>query len=166
VADLSTMWLTFSVFERELGRIAVGQPVLFRVPDLGPVEFRGKVLWIDSEVNDRTRTVRVRAELNNSEGLLRANMFGTGEIRLDRPRTSLLVPKNAVQWEGASFVVFLEKRVGVYEPRRVVVGETRGQLSELAWTDLRPGDRVVTTGSFLLKTEIQKGSIGAGCCGE
>jgi cobalt-zinc-cadmium efflux system membrane fusion protein len=136
------------------------------VPDLEPAGFTGKVLWIDTEVNDRTRTVRVRAEVGNAEGLLRANMFGSGEIQLDKPRTSLLVPRDAVQWEGASFVVFVRKRADEYEPRRVIVGEEVGKFLELAWADLKPGEEIVTTGSFLLKTEIQKGSIGAGCCGE
>ena len=166
VADLSSMWVSFNVYEKDLRRVAVGQPVIFHVPDLEPAEFTGKVLWIDTEVNDRTRTVQVRAQVGNAEGLLRANMFGSGEIQLDKPRTSLLVPKDAVQWEGASFVVFVRKKADEYEPRRVIVGEGVGKLLELAWADLKPGEEVVTTGSFLLKTEIQKGSIGAGCCGE
>jgi cobalt-zinc-cadmium efflux system membrane fusion protein len=166
VGDLSSVWVHFDVFEKDLGRVAVGQSVRFRVRDLGPVEFQGEVIWIGPEVNDRTRTVPVRAQVANPKGLLRANMFGTGEIQIEKPRTSLLVPKTAVQWEGASFVVFRGKGAGVYEPRRVLIGQRAGTLWELAWSDLQAGDSVVTTGSFLLKTEIQKGSIGAGCCGE
>jgi cobalt-zinc-cadmium efflux system membrane fusion protein len=166
VADLSSVWVSFNVYEKDLRRVVVGQPVVFHVPDLEPAEFSGKVLWIDTEVNDRTRTVQVRAQVGNAEGLLRANMFGSGEIQLGKPRTSLLVPKDAVQWEGASFVVFVRKKLDEFEPRRVIVGEEVGKLLELAWADLTPGEEVVTTGSFLLKTEIQKGSIGAGCCGE
>jgi cobalt-zinc-cadmium efflux system membrane fusion protein len=76
------------------------------------------------------------------------------------------VPKQAVQREGTSFVVFVAGQAGVYEPRRVLAGAESGALRELPWADLAPGEEVVTTGSFLLKTEIQKGSIGAGCCGE
>ncbi len=166
VADLSNVWVSFNVYEKDLRRVAVGQPVIFHVPDLEPAEFTGKVLWIDTEVNDRTRTVRVRAQFGNAEGLLRANMFGSGEIQIGKPRTSLLVPKDAVQWEGTSSVVFVRRKVDEFEPRRVIAGEEVGKLLELAWADLKPGEEVVTTGSFLLKTEIQKGSIGAGCCGE
>jgi len=166
VGDVSSVWVNFNVFEKDLSRIAVGQSVTFRVLDLGPLEFKGKVIWIDSEVNGRTRIVPVRAQVENPNGLLRANMFGTGEIQIDKQRTSLLVPKEAAQWEGSSFVVFVSKGPGVYEPRRVLIGKRGDRLWELAWSDLKPGDPVVTIGSFLLKTEIQKGSIGAGCCGE
>jgi len=124
------------------------------------------VTWIDTEVNAITRTIGVRAEAENRGGLLRARMFGRGEIQVREPHGALVVPRDALQWEGASFIVFVQKHSDEYEPRRVLTGRSGGPLIELAWADLRPGERVVTTGSFLLKTEIQKGSIGAGCCGD
>jgi len=166
VADLRKLWLHLEVYEQHLPRIELGQPVAFRVPGLTAATFRGAIAWIDSEVNDQTRAIRVRAELDNPGGLLRANMFGRGEIEVGPPRTAMVVPADAVQWEGHSFVVFVESGPAQYEPRRVLVGQEYGMLSELAWADLPVGAAVVTTGSFLLKTELQRGAIGAGCCGE
>ena len=166
VADLDRMWVHLQVKELDLQRIEAGQSVGFQVPGLSKDPFRGKVLWIDSEVNDRTRLVRVRAEVENRGGLLRANMFGSGEIQVGVARTSLLVPREAIQWEGTSFVVFVRRGPAEFEPRRVLVGQELGGLVELPWASLKAGEEVGTTGSFLLKTEILKESIGAGCCGE
>jgi cobalt-zinc-cadmium efflux system membrane fusion protein len=166
VADVSRAWINLEIFEKDLRRIQVGQPVVFRVPGLEPAEFPGKVAWIDTEVNDQTRTIRVRVEAENRRGLLRANMFGAGEIQIGARHSALVVPREAVQWEGSSFVVFVQTRPDQFEPRRVLTGQNLGRQIELAWAELKPGESVVTTGSFLLKTEIQKGSIGAGCCGD
>jgi cobalt-zinc-cadmium efflux system membrane fusion protein len=169
VADLARVWVLLDVFEKDLQRLRVGQPVTFRVAGLAPAKFTGTVAWIDAELNDRTRTIRVRAEVDNTDGLLRAHMFGQGEIAVGEPHQSLVVPRDAVQWEGASFVVFVQKdrnRPDQYEPRRVLIGRQDGDRFELPWADVQLGELVVTTGSFLLKTEIMKGSIGAGCCGD
>ncbi|HEY4760090.1 MAG TPA: efflux RND transporter periplasmic adaptor subunit [Thermoguttaceae bacterium] len=166
VADVSRVWVNLEIFEKDLRRIHVGQPVTFRVQGLEPSEFPGKVAWIDTEVNDRTRTIRVRVEAENQQGLMRANMFGRGEIQVGDQHTSLVVPNEAVQWEGSSYVVFVQTQTDQFEPRRVLTGQNLGKQIELAWADLKPGELIVTTGSFLLKTEIQKGSIGAGCCGD
>jgi cobalt-zinc-cadmium efflux system membrane fusion protein len=167
VARLDHVWAHLDVFERDLERIRVGQEVVFRVAGLAPRQFMGKVIWVDSEVHERTRTIRVRAQLENADTLLRAHMFGQGEIRVRSPRQSLIVPRDAVQWEGTSFVVFVRgKRLSEFEPRRVLIGRNDGHYAELAWAELELGDNVATTGSFLLKTELMRDAIGAGCCGE
>lgn len=166
IADMSAVWVHMDVYERDLPRLAVGQPMTLRVPGLAPREFPGRVIWISSAVDERTRTIRVRAEVDNPQRLLRANMFGSGEIRVGEQHSSLSVPGEAIQWEGTSYVVFVKKAADLYEPRRVLRGADLGDAYALAWADLRPGESVVTTGSFLLKTEILKGAIGAGCCGE
>ena len=77
------------------------------------------------------------------------------------PRT--LVPREAVQWEGCCNVVFVPLDVVRYEPRKVHLGQVFGSRYEVL-TGLTPGEQVVTTASFLLRTEILKESIGAGCC--
>jgi cobalt-zinc-cadmium efflux system membrane fusion protein len=169
VADLAQVWVHLDVYEKDLPRLRVGQSVTFRVAGLAPAKFTGAVAWIDAEVNERTRTIRVRGELENTDGLLRAHMFGQGEIAVGEPHQSLVVPRDAVQWEGTSYVVFVQKQPDQpdqFEPRRVLIGRQDGDRFELPWADLRTGELVVTTGSFLLKTEIMKGSIGAGCCGD
>ena len=76
---------------------------------------------------------------------------------------TLVVPESAVQWEGCCNIVFVRKSETVFEPRKVQLGMATGTVYEVL-RGIEAGDEVVTEGSYLLKTEILKGSIGAGCC--
>src|SRR5262249_6724630 len=127
--------------------------------------FAGTVNWGGTEVNPQTRTTRVRAELANPDRRLRANQFGRAEIRVGEPHKAGVVPQAAVPPTDDVHVVFLtQAEGGAYRPQRVLTKPTdRGDFLEVAW-GLEPGQRVVTKGAFLLKTEIMKGAIGAGCC--
>lgn len=165
VTDTSVMWLWIDVYESDIADVDVGQKVAFRVSGNDDAAFAGTVNWIGTEVNQQTRTTRVRAALANSKGKLRANQFGRAEIQVGDEHKAVVVPKAAVQRKDGVDVVFLpQEEGGVYRPQRVVTKPTdRGDVLEVAW-GLEPGQRVVTRGAFLLKTEIMKGAIGAGCC--
>ncbi len=164
VTDTSVMWLWIDVYESDIADVEVGQNVAFRVSG-NDATFTGAVNWIGTEVNPRTRTTRVRAEVANPKGKLRANQFGQAEIQVGDEHKAVIVPKAAVQRKDDFNVVFLpQEEGGVYRPQRIIAKPTdRGDVMEVAW-GLEPGQRVVTKGAFLLKTEIMKGSIGAGCC--
>jgi membrane fusion protein, heavy metal efflux system len=164
------MWLWIDVYENEIARVKPGQPVSFTISGTDPEgvghAFVGEVTWVGTEVNDRTRTTRVRAELINASGRMRANQFGQAEIQVGTAHKVVVVPKAAVQRKDDVDVVFLpEAEQGArYRPQRVVSRPTdRDDVVEVTW-GLKPGQRIVTKGSFLLKTEIMKGAIGAGCC--
>jgi cobalt-zinc-cadmium efflux system membrane fusion protein len=164
VSDMSTMWLWVDVYEADIGSISTGQEVAFTISGTEGPPFPGRVTWVGTEVNDRTRTTRVRADLANPDGRLRANQFGRAQVRVGPEHDALVVPKDAVQRKDGVDVVFLPVADGRYRPQRVVTKASakKGHV-EITW-GLKPGDRVVTTGAFLLKTEITKGAIGAGCC--
>jgi len=165
VTDTSRVWLWIDVYESDIADVKPGQHVSFAVSGKSKPGFSGLINWVGTEVNQQTRTTRVRAELSNPEGKLRANQFGQAEIQVGDEHKAVIVPKAAVQRKDNVDVVFLpEPEGGVYRPQRVVAKPTnRGDVVEVAW-GLKPGQRVVTRGAFLLKTEIMKGAIGAGCC--
>ncbi|RUL87012.1 efflux RND transporter periplasmic adaptor subunit [Tautonia sociabilis] len=164
VTDTSRMWLWVDVYEADIAAVALGQPVRFIIPGVDGAESEGTVTWVGVQVDPTTRTTRVRAELANPDGRLRANLFGQAEIQLGEERQAVVVPKAAVQRKDDADVVFLLQDDGVYRPQRVVARPVdRRDVVEVAW-GLQDGQRVVTKGSFLLKTEIMKGAIGAGCC--
>ncbi len=163
VADVSRMWAIIDVYESDLREIQVGQPVVLHVEGLPGESFAGQITWVSSQVNPQTRTLRARAEFDNSRGLLRAHMFAQASVSVRDRQQSLVVPEASVQWEGCCNVVFVKKSETVYEPRKVHLGVATGTVYEVL-SGLSRGDDVVTQGSFLLKTEILKGSIGAGCC--
>ncbi len=163
VADNTTMWLLADVYERDLLLLREGIPVLFTVDGLPGVSFEGRVNWISSQVDDRTRTVRVRADLPNKDGLLRANMFGEARLVVHDDANVLSVPSEAVQTDGCCQLVFVREGEAVFAPRKVTLGASASGYVEVL-EGLEEGELVATTGSFLMKTEILKGNIGAGCC--
>lgn len=163
VADLSTMWLELSVPQRDAVLLSVGQPVTFHSNGLTGETFRGELVWIAAQVDDRTRTVRARAVLPNENGRIRAKMFGTARIALHGDGAVLSVPETAVQTDGTCQLVFVRRSEVLFEPRKVSLGAAANGYVEIL-AGLAPGEPVVTTGSFLMKTEILKSHIGAGCC--
>ncbi|WP_406696258.1 efflux RND transporter periplasmic adaptor subunit [Singulisphaera sp. Ch08] len=169
VADTSRMWLWIDVYERDIALIAPGQSVSFTISGADPNgqghAFLGEVTWVGTEVSDKTRTSRIRAELANPNGRLRANQFGEADIQIGSEHKATVVPKAAVQRKDGTDLVFLPlAQPGEYRAQRVVTKPTdRNDVVEVAW-GLKPGERVVTKGAFLLKTEIMRGAIGAGCC--
>ncbi len=163
VADLSLMWAMVDVYESDQRHVKRWQPVVLHVEGLPGIGFAGYISAISAELDPTTRTLQARAEVDNAMGYLRANMFARAEIQVRNQQTSPVVPANAVQWEGCCNVVFVRKSETDFEPRAVHLGLATGTVYEVL-SGLAPGETVVTEGSFLLKTEILKGSIGAGCC--
>jgi len=163
VADISYMWAMVDVHENDLRSVQTGQALVLHVDGLPGEEVSGKITWISTELDPRTRTLSVRADIPNPDGRLLANMFARAEVNLAQRPDALVVPESAVQWEGCCNIVFVRKSAMVYEPRKVHLGIVSGTMCEVL-TGLKIGEEVVTEGSYLLKTEILKGSIGAGCC--
>ncbi|MBV8310033.1 MAG: efflux RND transporter periplasmic adaptor subunit [Planctomycetaceae bacterium] len=166
IADTTKMWLWIDVYESDIASVATGQLVTFSIsgtPDTDAATFAGKVTWVGTEVDSTTRTTRVRAELDNPQGRLRAHQFGRAVIQVGPEYEAVVVPKEAVQRRNRENLVFIPQSDGVYRPQRVVIRPTdRRDCVEVA-SGLRPGERIVTTGAFLLKTETMKDALGAGC---
>lgn len=161
VADVSRLWLRIDVPEEAAPEVSAGQRVTFTTTGLLGKKFPGKVLTLGSEVDDKARTVPVIAEVKNSGGLLRANLFGTAEIRVKTTEAKVLVPKEALQNDGDCWLVFKSPLPGVFQARKVEIGTAYRDGYEVVG-GLVAGEKVATTGSFLLKTEVLRGQMGAG----
>lgn len=163
IVDLSTMWAEIEVPERELARVGAGRSARITVDALPGREFVGAVDYVAPELDPRTRTAKARVRLANGDAALRANMFARARVALDPGGARALVARDAVHRCGDLELVFLQLAPDRYEARVVELGARRGEQIEIL-AGIQPGDRVATRGSFLLKTEVLKGSIGAGCC--
>lgn len=163
IADTSTMWAMLDVYEADMARLGYGQSVILEVESLRGDRYGGRITWISSQLDRRTRTLQARAEIANPAGALRAGMFGKAIVSVSEKEPALVVPKEAVQWEGCCNIVFLRRSDVLFEPRKVRLGYESERIFVVE-DGVDEGDVVVTTGSFLLKTEILKNSIGAGCC--
>ncbi|GMV97937.1 MAG: hypothetical protein AMXMBFR83_22900 [Phycisphaerae bacterium] len=163
LADLSTLWLDIDVPLRDAVLLARGQRVLFTADGLPGESFSGELTWISPQVDEQARTLTARAVLPNPRGRIRAKMYGTARIILHENADVLTVPEQAVQTDGCCQLVFVRRSEQTYAPRQVTLGSAAGGYVEVL-EGLAAGEPVVTTGSFLMKTEILKSSIGAGCC--
>jgi cobalt-zinc-cadmium efflux system membrane fusion protein len=163
IVDASILWAELDVPEARLGEARAGDAVTFTFDGIAGREFRGTLDSIAPEVDPRTRTAMARVRLANSDGALRAHMYGRARIGAATAAGGVSVPRSAVQSANGAEVVFVRITDTLYETRRVTTGPRFGDWVQVT-RGIAPGEEVVTVGSFLLKTETLKGSIGAGCC--
>jgi cobalt-zinc-cadmium efflux system membrane fusion protein len=171
VADVSRLWLTLNVRQEDVKYVSLGQPVLFRPTDSDDEgEIRGSVGWISTAADDQTRTVTVRADLPNPDGRLHANTFGIGRIVLRDEPSAVVVPSEAVHWDGACHVVFVRDKnffqkdaPKFFHVRSVRPGVRDGELTEII-VGLLPGEVIASKNSVVLEAQLLKSNLGAGCC--
>lgn len=163
VIDTSSMWAELDIPETDISQVTKGQLVDITIDSLPGRTFSGRLVYLAPIVNPETRTVTGRVALANPTGVLRANMFGQARIVVGDARFVIPVPRNAVQRVKEIALAFVRRTDTDYETRRLKIGQTVGESIDVL-EGLDVGDEVVTTGSFLLKTETLKDSIGAGCC--
>lgn len=162
VADTSKMWIEMSVLKEDIGSIRPGQIAHF-TGDGVPGIIDATISWIGTELDQRTRTLVVRAEVDNpildegQEGeaphrLLRAHMFGLAQIQVRHDPSAVMTPKTAVQYEHGKTFVFLPLSDDNYEVRPVRVGADSDGYVEIL-EGLKPGEKVVVDGSDVVKAE-------------
>lgn len=161
LADVSRMRVAVDLYETDLAKVEKDQKVTFVVDGLPGQRFVGRVVAVSGAVDERTRTLKVFADLKNTKNLLRAHMFGRADIQVKPAEPKLLVPREAVQTDGDCYFVFTSPNTNVFRTRQVDLGTAFQGGFELLG-GLAVGDRVVTTGSFMLKTEVLRGEMGAG----
>ncbi len=157
VANLSTVWAEFDAYETTIQDIKEGQDISVVVKAIPNKIFNAKVSFIDPILNTSTRTVRVRATLNNKEDLLKPGMFVTGTIKLDTDNnTQITVPKSAVLWTGEQSLVYIKTTATspTFIMRNVTLGRTVNDNYEIQ-SGLKIGDEVVTNGTFTVDAAAQ-----------
>lgn len=152
IADIAVVWALVDVAERDLGSIAVGQPVTIRARSFPGRSFNGAIAVIYPQVNKDTRTARVRIELANPDLALLPDMYVDAEIDTAASAPVLAVPDNAVLDTGSRQAVLVDKGEGRYEPRAVKLGRRGGSYIEVR-DGLSDGEAVVTSANFLIDAE-------------
>ena len=155
VADLSTVWVQAQVYEQDLGFIKLGQESLVSLSYLPDRKFRGRVTYIYPTVDEKTRTAKVRMEFHNPGFFLKPGMFATVEIESEIEADAVLVPDTAVLRSGEKNTVFVALDGGKFEPRTVTLGARSENYTYQVLSGLKEGERVVTSGQFMLDSESQ-----------
>ena len=165
IADTRWLAVMMDVGPASARRIALGAHVVFRPQSARDAAVEGTVDWIATAVDERTRTLRMRALVDNADGALPANSFGTAQVVIRPTARAIAVPNAAVQWEGCCQIVFVRLADTVFQPRKVRLGARDAAYTEVQ-VGLLPGEVVATVGSSVLTAAILKSNLGAGCCGD
>lgn len=153
IADLSKVWVYVDIYEYQLPWVRVGQEARMRLPYVPDREFIGRVTYVYPYLEKQTRVIRVRLEFENPALELKPAMYANVTLRADLNESALLIPREAFIDSGTRKVVFLDLGGGRFQPRDIQVGvEAEDGMVEVTW-GLDEGDRVVTSGQFLLDAE-------------
>jgi Cu(I)/Ag(I) efflux system membrane fusion protein len=151
LADLSRVWVLADVYEMDVSRVRVGDPVRFVAQALPDHPFDGRVDFVYPTVSNETRTVKARVRLDNRGGLLKPGMYGR-VLLTGRGAPTLVLPSEAVVNTGEQRYVFLVHAGGHFEPRLVTVGQQDGDDVQIL-SGVAAGDTVVASASFLIDSE-------------
>jgi cobalt-zinc-cadmium efflux system membrane fusion protein len=159
VADLSVVWVQAEVYEKDLSRIRLGQVALIQVDTYANRQFTGKVTHIADTVDPKTRTVKVRCEVPNREGLLKLDMFAAVNLPTVTQRRAVAVPDAAIQHLDGKPVVFVQRADEKFDMRAITPGISVNGFTEIV-SGVAAGENVVTQGAFHLKSVLLEREIG------
>lgn len=151
LVDLSRLWVLADVYEYELPRLRVGLVATITVPYWPERSWPGRITYIYPAVDPQTRTIRVRLEVDNTKGELKAEQLAAVTFQV-APRSALVVPEDAVLETGARTLVFVAQDGGRLQPREVVTGERADRLYEIK-SGLVEGEHVALGALFLVDSE-------------
>jgi multidrug efflux pump subunit AcrA (membrane-fusion protein) len=170
VSDLSSLWAKLDAYEDQVAYLRTASEVVVRTPLFPGQDFPGRVTVVADQVDEKLRTVQVRAEIPNPDGILKPNMYVQGLLRLVSQEERLVVPADAVQLLEGHHVVFVLIEEAGEEPGEdhVVIlgvdvepGETLS-VGRIIESGLDGTEVIVIEGAFNLKAELTKGAGGSG----
>ena len=153
VTNPARLWVVIDLPERELSKVAPGQPVSVQVDAWPDERFPGRIEKVGEVVDPATRRVQVRCLLANPERKLKPEMYARVTLLADENRTAVRLPNTALVTEGLYSYVFVEQSPGVFKRRRVQLAVQDRDYSYVA-SGVEPAERVVVAGSVLLNSEL------------
>ncbi len=159
ISDMSHLWVMFDAFEKDIPFVTSGDLIDFTIGSLPGKTFTAKVEFIDPMMDSKRRTAAVRAEVENSAGMLKPGMFVDGVMAagLELEGEVIVVPRSSVMWTGKRSVVYVQYAYSeepAFEMREVILGETLGDYYIIA-SGLEEGEQVVTHGTFTVDASAQ-----------
>ncbi|MEB0109116.1 efflux RND transporter periplasmic adaptor subunit [Pseudomonas sp. MH9.3] len=155
LSDLSQVWVTFGVFPKDLNKVRVGKPVIVSSTEMD-TRVQGTVAYVGNLLGEQTRTATVRVSVPNPDGAWRPGLFVSVQLATDTTQASVTVPQEAIQTVEDKPSVF-ERTPSGFITRHVELGMRENGYVEVR-QGLDAGAQVATVGSFILKSELGKGS--------
>ncbi len=159
ISDLSTVWAVFDVYENQLALIRKGQKINIATNAYPDTKYDAKIVFIDPVLDENTRTVEVRVELNNKEKLFKPGMFVSGTVitkNINKEQKNIVIPASAVLWTGKRSLVYVKthKSEPIFEMREVTIGDQNNKMYTV-YSGLQPGEAIVTHGTFTVDAAAQ-----------
>jgi membrane fusion protein, heavy metal efflux system len=161
IVNTSTLWADGQVYEQDVPKLSGKPEVTLTVTAFPDGEFHGKLIYVSPVVDERTRTITIRASIPNHSGQLKPQMFGELHVPTGGRARGLIIPSEAIQKEHVITYVFVATNDTTFEQRVVSLGATFDSMVEVT-NGITPGERVVTKGSFQLKSELLKEALEGG----
>jgi cobalt-zinc-cadmium efflux system membrane fusion protein len=159
IGDLSCLWMLASVRPDQLTQLHIGQTAMISVPDVPSESLSGKVVNLGQRFDPTTRQMQIRIEFSNKSGRFRPEMLARAELQVGAKKAALLVPQDAVQQVNGQDAIFVRSTPDRFVMRPIQAGDSaQGMVSVLS--GIGPGEQVVTKGSFLVKSQLLRSSIG------
>ena len=158
VSNLNSVWAEFDVYENQIAQFKVGQKIKIISNAYPNKVFDASVSFIDPVLNTRTRTVAIRAVLQNNDRLFKPGMFVSGKIESSTtsPSGQLSIPATAVMWTGERSLVYIKTNPNepVFKMREITLGNRNGDAFTVV-SGLENGDEIVTNGTFTVDAAAQ-----------
>ena len=158
IANLGRVWVIASVYERDLGRVKTGQTAEIAFVSFPDRTFSGRITQVAQRLDPETRTAKVRVEVENRGQQLKLEMFGTVRLPTQDPRIVPAIPETALQQVDGKNAVFVQTKAQEFQRREVELGHKADGWVEVTH-GLKPGEQVVTQGSFYLKSTLLKETL-------
>ncbi len=160
VSNLNTLWALLDAYEKDLPFINKNSSVFIESPLYPGRTFEGRITYISNLIDEQLRTVKVRVAIDNSEGLLKPNMYIQGIVEnISEAKNTLVIPDEAVQNLEGEKVVFVLEEEDIFTVRHVSLGLKIGDL-RIITEGLFATDKLAIKGAFYLKTEMTKATFG------
>ncbi|GLI95163.1 efflux RND transporter periplasmic adaptor subunit [Methylocystis echinoides] len=164
VADLSTVWVQAKIFAYELPHVALGMPAKVTFPSLANRAFDGKVVFIEPVVEEAARTVQVRVELNNPDGVIKPGMFANVLISHEMG-VGLTVSSSAIIRTGERDIAFKVAAIDRFVPVEVKISPLAFDGRFQVLSGLKAGEEIVTSANFLIDSESRLRAGGGSMAG-
>lgn len=161
IINTSALWADGRAYEKDIPALTQRPEVTLTVTAFPGEEFTGKVIYVAPVVDPQSRTITVRAAIPNRGGRLKPQMFGDLRITTGGNISGIMIPADAVQRDGTDSYVFIATSDTTFERRDIQIGVTQQNLLSVK-QGVRPGERIVTNGSFQLKSELLKETLEEG----
>jgi len=159
IADLQKVWVFANVYQGNIKNVRLGQKASVTLDSYPGRKFGGDVTWIADTLDERTRTLKIRVEVDNPDRLLKPGMFANVALKIETGDNGPVAPASAILRQKNETIMFVAEGNGRFQRREVKLGRRSSTLVEVL-EGVQIGEKVVTTGSFVLKSELEKEGLG------